>query len=167
MRRLTYFIIAFCVWVLISWPFVAGRIDLQVVVAGLIASAIASLLFHELLPAGHHMLFSPVRIFWLLVFLVVFFYYVVKPNLDVVYGALHPAMPIRPGIVKIKTNLKTNAAITALANCITLTPGTMTVDITPDGYLYIHWINVRSAELTSATEMIAGKFERYIKRILE
>jgi len=167
MRRLIYFLVAICVWILISWPFSAGKIDLQVCVAGLVASAIAASLFHELLPEGHHVLFSLVRLFWLAVFLVVFFYYVIKANLDVVYRALHPAMPIKPGIVKIKTNLKTDAAITALANCITLTPGTMTVDVDRDGYMYIHWINVRSSDLPRATEMIAGKFERYIKRIFE
>ncbi|MHC4194088.1 MAG: Na+/H+ antiporter subunit E, partial [Planctomycetota bacterium] len=76
---------------------------------------------------------SPVRIFWALVYLPVFFYYVIVANLDVVYRALHPKMPINPGIVKIKTVLKTESGITALANSITLTPGTLTVDLTDDG----------------------------------
>lgn len=167
MRRLVYFAVAFCVWVLISWPFVQGKIDMQIVVAGLIASLIASTLFHELLPREHRVLLSPVRIFWLILFLIVFVYYVIKANLDVVYRALHPAMPIRPGIVKIRTNLKTDIARTALANCITLTPGTMTVDLTDNGYMYIHCINVGATEIQQASEQIAGRFERFLKRILE
>ena len=90
-----------------------------------------------------------------------------KANLDVVYRALHPQMPIHPGIVKIKTNLKSDSAITALANSITLTPGTLTVDVTEDGYLYIHWINVKSTDVEEASKLIAGKFEFFIERIFE
>ena len=107
------------------------------------------------------------RIFWFLVYIPVFFYYVIKANLDVVYRALHPQMPIKPGIVKIKTNLKTDSAITALANSITLTPGTLTVDLTDDGYLYIHWINVQSDDVEQATKFIAQRFEWFLKKIFE
>jgi len=167
MRRLIYFVLAFVIWILLTWPFVEGKIDLQVVVAGLIASILVSVLFHEVLPKEHHVFISPVRVFWSLVYVPVFFYYVIKANFDVVYRALHPRMPIRPGIVKIKTNLKTDSAITALANSITLTPGTLTVDLTDDGYLYIHWINVKSDDVEQATEFIASRFEWFIKRIFE
>ena len=167
MRRLIYFVLAFIVWVMVAWPFVDGRVDLQVVVAGLVASFVVAILFHEMLPKEHHVFISPVRIFWFLVYVPVFFYYMVKANFDVVYRALHPKMPIKPGIVKIKTNLKTDSAITALANSITLTPGTLTVDLTDDGYLYIHWINVRSDDVEQATKEIAGPFEWFIKKIFE
>jgi len=167
MRRPIYFVLAFIVWVLVTWPFVDGRVDLQIVVAGLIASFLAAILFHEILPKEHHVFISPVRVFWLLVYVQVFLYYVLRANLDVVYRALHPAMPIRPGIVKIKTNLKTDSAITALANSITLTPGTLTVDLTEDGFLYIHWINVKSEDVEQATQIIAQQFEWFIQKIFE
>jgi len=167
MRRLIYFVLAFIVWVILAWPFVDGRINVQVVVAGLIASAVVSVLFHEILPKEHRVFLSPVRIFWFLVYLPVFFYYVMKANLDVVYRALHPKMPINPGIVKIKTTLKTESGITALANSITLTPGTLTVDLTNDGFLYIHWINVKSDDIEQATKYIAQKFEWFLKKIFE
>ncbi|MHC4572672.1 MAG: Na+/H+ antiporter subunit E [Planctomycetota bacterium] len=172
MRRLIYFVLAFIVWVILAWPFVDGetlvqRIDWQVVIAGLIASAIVALLFHEILPKEYRVFVSPVRVFWALVYIPVFFYYVIKANLDVVYRALHPAMPIKPGIVKIKTILKTDSGITALANSITLTPGTLTVDLTDDGFLYVHWINVKSDDMEQATELIARRFEWFLKKIFE
>jgi multicomponent Na+:H+ antiporter subunit E len=167
MRRLIYFVLAFVVWVVLTWPFIDGKVDIQVTVAGLIASAIVSVLFHEILPKEHHVFFSPVRIFWLLVYLPVFLYYIIAANFDVVYRALHPKMPIRPGIVKIKTNLKTESGITALANCITLTPGTLTVDLTDDGFLYIHWIYVKSEDVEEATRLISQKFEWFLKKIFE
>ena len=167
MRRLIYFVLAFVIWILLTWPFVDGKIDGQVVVAGLIASVIVAVMFHEILPKEHHVFISPVRIFWLLVYVPVFFYYVFKANLDVVYRALHPKMPIKPGIVKIKTTLKTESGITALANSITLTPGTLTVDLTDDGFLYVHWINVKSDDVEQATKHIAQRFEWFLKRIFE
>ena len=167
MRRLIYFILAFIVWTLLTWPFVEGTVDIQVVVAGLIASVFVAIIFHELLPKEHHIFISPVRIFWFLVYVPVFFYYVIMANFDVVYRALHPKMPIKPGIVKIKTNLKTDSGITALANSITLTPGTLTVDLTEDGFLYVHWINVKSDDIEQATKFIAQRFEWFIQRIFE
>lgn len=167
MRRVIYFVIAFIVWLLLTWPVVDGRIDIQVVVAGFIASMLVSVMFHEILPKEHHVFISPVRIFWFLVYIPVFIYYVMKANVDVVYRALHPQMPIKPGIVKIKTNLKTDSGITALANSITLTPGTLTVDLTDDGYLYIHWIYVKSEDVEQATQCIAKRFEWFLTKIFE
>jgi len=167
MRRLIYFVLAFLVWILVSWPFVEGQIDGQVIVAGLIASFLVALLFHDILPKEHHVFISPTRVFWFLVYVPVFFYYVLLANLDVVYRALHPAMPIKPGIVKIKTNLKTDSAITALANSITLTPGTLTVDVTDDGFLYVHWINVRTDDVEQATQLISQRFEWFLHKIFE
>lgn len=162
MKRLAYFVLSFVIWLLLTWT-----LDISVVIVGIIVSAGVAILFHEILPREHHAFTSPVRLFWLLAYLPVFFYYVMKANLDVVYRVIHPDMPINPGIVKIKTDLKTPSGITALANSITLTPGTMTVDLTDDGILYIHWINVKSTETEEATKFIAQRFEWFLKRIFE
>jgi multisubunit Na+/H+ antiporter MnhE subunit len=89
MRRLIYFVLAFVIWVLLAWPFVDGQIDVQVVTAGVIASAIVAFLFHEVLPREHHVFISPTRIFWALVYIPVFFYYVILANFDVVYRVVH------------------------------------------------------------------------------
>jgi multicomponent Na+:H+ antiporter subunit E len=174
MRRLIYFVLSLIIWVIGTWPFVDGKIDLQVMTAGVIAAAVVAVLFHEILPKEHRVFISPIRFFWFLLYVPVFFYYVMKANFDVVYRALHPKMPIKPGIVKIKTNLKTESGITALANSITLTPGTLTVDLKEaqdpsqqETFLYVHWINVKSDDLEQATGFIAQRFEWFIKRIFE
>jgi multicomponent Na+:H+ antiporter subunit E len=171
MRRIVYFIIAFVLWLLLTWPFGSitdGLIlDWQVIWAGVAASVVVSVLFYEVLPVEYKFFFSPVRIFWLIIYIPVFFYYMIMANFDVLYRALHPQLPIKPGIVKIKTNLKTVSARVALANSITLTPGTMTVDLTDDGTLYIHWINVKSTDTEKATEYIAKPFEYFLSRIFE
>ncbi len=168
MRRLVYFCLGFAVWIVLTWPFSGGKIDLQVIIAGLVASGVVAFLFHEILPKEHHVFVSPLRLFWFLVYLPVFVYYVVLANFDVVYRALHPRMPIKPGIVKIKTNLTTDTGITALGNSITLTPGTLTVDLDPDeGILYVHWINVKATDTETATQLIGLRFEWFLKKIFE
>ena len=162
MRRLIYFVVALVVWLLLTWS-----LDTQMLIAGVIAAIIVAVLFHEIMPKEHKVFISPVRMFWLLLYVPVFFFYMLIANFDVVYRALHPKMPIKPGIVKIKTKLKTDSGITALANSITLTPGTLTVDLTDDGFLYVHWINVKSDDVEQATKFIAKRFEWFLEKIFE
>ena len=104
------------------------------------------------------------RILYLLVYVIVLFWEVVTANLDVAYRVLHPRMPIRPGIVVIKTSLKSDIARLILANSITLTPGTFTLDLIGDKLL-VHWINVKSEDIDEATRMIGRRFEKYLRVI--
>ncbi|MHC4524488.1 MAG: hypothetical protein ACYSU8_02970 [Planctomycetota bacterium] len=55
MRRVVYFIVSFIIWILLTWPFIEGEqgqttMDLQVIVAGVFASFVVAILFHEILP---------------------------------------------------------------------------------------------------------------------
>ena len=96
----------------------------------------------------------------------VLFLYVVRANLDVAYRVLHPALPIRPGIVRARTSLKTPAGRVLLANSITLTPGTLSVDLADD-VLYIHRIHVPEEDPDGDTERSLARFETFIRRIFE
>ena len=107
---------------------------------------------------------NPVR--WLLFFIYVigpFFFSMTKANLDVAYRVI--TGKIRPGIVKIPSRLKTDLGITLLANSITLTPGTLSVDIDKENNIYVHWIYVRHKK--PKTEEICSNFPRWIRRITE
>jgi len=66
--------------------------------------------------------------------------------------------------VVIKTSLKSDIGKLILANSITLTPGTFTLDIIGDELL-IHWINVKSEDIDEATIMIGQRFEKYLRVI--
>lgn len=72
------------------------------------------------------------RAAFLLAYIGVLFWEIIKANVDVAYRVLHPRIPIRPGIVVIRTSLKSNVAKLILANSITLTPGTFTLDVVDD-----------------------------------
>lgn len=77
---------------------------------------------------------------------------------------LSPSLPINPGIVKFKTKLTTNYSKMVLANSITLTPGTLTVDVIDDTF-YIHWIDVKTTDPEKAFTEIAESFEKILLKI--
>ena len=77
---------------------------------------------------------------------------------------IKPVIPINPGIVSVRTKLKSPIGRMALANSITLTPGTLTVDIKEDK-LYIHWIDVTDLDEEAATRKIVSGFEKYLEVI--
>ncbi len=161
MRYIIYFIIGFCLWLLLTLS-----VNLDHLIAGVIVVLLGTIIF------GGYFTNKPVkflqlhRLFWFIIYIPFFIWYMFKANIDVAYRVLHPERPIKPGIVKIRTTLKTNIAKVFLANSITLTPGTMTCEI-DDDYLYIHWIWVESTEIEEASKIIASPFEKYLRRIFE
>ena len=110
---------------------------------------------------------EPARYLWGVVYLFVLGGYVIQANLDVAYRVLHLKMPIRPGIIRLKTRLRSPAARTTLGNSITLCPGTLTLDIWEDGTMMVHCINVRSSDTNEASRQIIGRFEWFIEQIFE
>lgn len=108
----------------------------------------------------------PVRWAFFFAYVAVFLWECIKANVDVAYRVLHPDLPIRPGIVRIRTALQSPLGRTFLANSVTMTPGTLSVDLIEDR-LYVHWIQVRSRDPQAAAERIAGRFERLLARVFE
>jgi multicomponent Na+:H+ antiporter subunit E len=161
MKRFLHFLILLVIWLMLTWS-----LQWQEVAVGIVIALIAELMLGDIFPSGAVKIFYPHRLFWLVVYAVEFIGYVIKANFDVAYRVLNLYLPIRPGIVKVRTKLKTDMARTFLANSITLTPGTLTVDCVGD-HLYIHWINIVSEDPQEETEIIVRKFERLLERIFE
>jgi len=163
-KRIVLFVIGFLVWCLLSWvP------DWQHLLVGLLAAIAITIITGDLFIQRTHLLKHPKR-YWYFIFyyLPALLWAIIKANFDVAYRVLHPKLPINPGIVKVKTNLKSDTALTFLANSITLTPGTLTVDIdTDNGVLYVHWIDVKDKDTKAATEIIVGRFEKILRNIFD
>ena len=162
-RRLLDLTIYFGLWLLLTWSF-----DWQGVVVGAVLAVLFALGLSGLLPNNAERLFSPVRWFWAIMHLLSLLLWIVVANFDVLYRVLHPNLPIRPGIVKVKTTLKSEEGKAFLANSITLTPGTLTIDIIDD-WLYVHWINVHEnlEDAEVITRAIAGRFEDTLRRLFD
>lgn len=153
--------LCFLIWLLLTATF-----QPQELIAGVLISLVVALFLNKgwlvlgLPPLGAK------RIAFFFAYLAVLFWEMLKANFDVAYRVIHPKMPIKPGIVVIKTGFKSDIAKMLLANSITLTPGTFSLDILGDNLL-IHWINVRTENTAEATKIIGERFERYLKVVFQ
>ena len=137
-------------------------------IVGIFVAGLLSFLTGDMFVKRPHIFKHLSRYLWFLYYVPLFIWECLKANIDVALRVSHPDLPINPGIVKVKTTLKSDTALTFLANSITLTPGTMSVDIDQEnGFLYIHWIDVKTKEIPKATEIIVQKFESVLRRIFE
>ncbi|MBC7220909.1 Na+/H+ antiporter subunit E [Candidatus Bipolaricaulota bacterium] len=114
---------------------------------------------------GGWRLLQPHRWLLFLVYLVgPFLYAMTRANLDVAWRVITGR--INPGIVRFNPGLRTDFGRTFLANSITLTPGTLTVDVDDgSGDFYVHWINVRDPSPTA--DAVCGPFPGWARRVAE
>jgi multicomponent Na+:H+ antiporter subunit E len=85
-------------------------------------------------------------------------------NWNVLKHVLNPKLDIKPGVFALPTELKSDWEIMLLANLITLTPGTLTVDVSDDNnILYIHAVNIDDVQ--ESVDSIKNTFEIAIKEV--
>ncbi len=149
----------FGLWFLLIFP-----LSLQDAIVGLVIT-----LFFILVPLPGSTVYKeiylyPKRIVYGVAYILIFFLAVIKSNMDVAKRVLSPSLPINPGIVEVKTKLKSRLGRLALVNSITLTPGTITVDMKGES-LFIHWINIDTNNNEVATKKIVEGFEKYLEVI--
>jgi len=122
-------------------------------------------------PKGVASPLSPKR--WLTFFLYIlgpFFVEMAKANLDVAYRVI--TGKINPGIIRVKSGMHRDGSVVALANSITLTPGTLTVGVDEEtNDLFIHKINLEGAEAEKTTwearELFSLDLPAWIRRFAE
>lgn len=161
------FMLWFSVWMLLSWP-----PDSKSVIAGVFIALFVTFMTIDVM--GHNdskdkrnvsALGRITKIGWFVCYIFVFLWECLKANIDVAYRVIHPDLPIRPGTIKVKVDLTSDTGLTFLANSVTLTPGTTTVDIDKEsGYLYVHMLYVRPDQ---PQLKVVAKFEKILKRIFE
>jgi multicomponent Na+:H+ antiporter subunit E len=159
--------LAFAVYLLLAlWTGTLGLWSQGELIAGGVLSALIGLAAGRLLwERGGFRFLQPHRLFLLIGYLIgPFFFAMARANIDVAYRVITGR--IRPGIVRFNPGLHTDAGRTLLGNSITLTPGTLTVDVDEEsGDFYVHWINVRNVE--PRPEQVCGPFPAWARRIAE
>ncbi|WP_033828024.1 Na+/H+ antiporter subunit E [Bacillus andreraoultii] len=104
---------------------------------------------------------------WSVVYLILLFIKeLIMANIDVLKIVLKPKLDFQPGIFEYRTGLKKDWEVTLLSNLITLTPGTLVVDVLENDeekVLYIHAIHVPDAD--EAIDGIKNSFERAILEV--
>lgn len=169
--KILLFILWFVVWALLTWPPETGD-----VVTGLLVSLVVCFMTLDTLGESYGRGYTPalkreglaanlLRPFWAVCYVLVFVWECLKANIDVAYRVIHPDLPIRPGTVRVKVSLRSDIGLTFLANSVTLTPGTTSVDVDKDnGFLYVHMLCVKE---DCARLAVVDRFEHILRRIFE
>lgn len=159
------FILLFTVWIIL-----AGRLSPDEIIVGIIASLLTTYLFTEMIFRHKKRKFKLTiyikKGFLILLFIPVFFYEALLSALKVSKYIFRKDIVLSPGIIKVKTKLSNVTAITILANLITLTPGTLTLDFDKaERAYYIHWIDVPEKSDAETGREIIARFERWLEVI--
>jgi len=145
-RGFIAFIVIFSAWLLWS-----GHFDTAHIGYGILCSALVATLSTDLLIPAPLSSRTPVVIGRFLRYLPWLFYKIVVANLHMVYLVWNPSK-MRPRIVHFQTNIRSDLAKTTLGNSITLTPGTVTLDVDDDTFT-VHAVSDQAAQSLATGEM--------------
>lgn len=152
---------------LVVWLLMTASLAPEELVAGAVVALLVALAALPHLALTDALRLHPAAPLHLLRFLGSFLLALMQSNLDMARRVLNPGLPIEPGLVEVPTRLRSRLGRLLLANSITLTPGTLTVDVEGDGLL-VHWIDVSGEEdLEGRTRLIAGRFEQHLGGFLQ
>lgn len=154
------FTLAF-ITILVGWIILTASLAVEELIVGilvsLIVSAVASKGFTEGRARGK---IHPRRWAYFLAFLAMTAWREITAHLRVIAIILSPWLSIQPGVVELRSSLKKESTLTALANSITITPGTATVDI-DKSKLWVHCIDKTDRKgIVGKTESLLGGVER-------
>ena len=149
---------------MLVWLLANASLAADVILIGVVVSSILAVTLSVFAGAFADIRLSPKAFLYYFRYLGVFLWELLLANLNVARIVLKPKIDIKPGIVKVHTRLKSPTGRLVLANSITLTPGTLVVDIEEDTF-YVHWIDVTTQDSEKTTREIAEKFEKYLEVI--
>jgi multicomponent Na+:H+ antiporter subunit E len=151
---LATFTLLFAFWMILSGFFDLFHLSLGVICCALVSYASHDLLFTESNLRKRHITGKNFVFYipWLI-------YQIYLANVHVVYLVWHPKMPIDPKIIRFKTKWQGDLVLVTMANSITLTPGTITLDIR-DGEYYVHALSKKVAD-----DLLGGEMQDRVGRI--
>ncbi len=164
-RKIFTFFITLAIWIIF-----AGGISQDILIVGSIASLVTTWLYSDLLFRSSNRkrkwTFYLRKFLYILLFIPVFFYEAFVAALKVSKHVFEKKPSFSPGIVKVKTTLRNVTALTILANLITLTPGTLTLDFDmKEKAFFIHWIDVTTVEEAETRRQVIERFEKWLEVI--
>lgn len=149
------------------WIALIGRFDAQEWVVGALVAVMVTALAEPYLGIFSGVRLTPAAPLHFLRWFGYFLIALLRSNLDMARRVLSPSLPLNPAFVEVRTRLTSPLGRLALANSITLTPGTLTVDVRDD-VLLVHWVDVSDgADIEAATAGIAAGFERHLLGFLK
>lgn len=152
------------VTLMIFWLMLTSSLAADSLLLGVLVSFAIALFFREGLSFFTEFRYTPEAVIAGFQYYGYFFKELFKSNFRLAAIVIAPSLPIDPGIVKVRTKLKTRMGRLMLANSITLTPGTLTLALEGE-YLYVHWVKVEAEDIEAATKALVEGFEYYLEII--
>jgi len=146
----------------VFWVLLNGSLAIDTLAIGVLVAFVIAALFRDSLSFLSQFRISPRSLWASVQFGLYFLKELLVANVKLAAIVLSPSLPIKPGIVKVRTRLKSRMGRLLLANSITLTPGTLTVELEGE-WLYIHWVTVEADDIDGATSRIVAGFERHLE----
>ncbi len=143
----------------IFWILLSGEFSLILILSGVFSSLLVSYISHDLLTGQGDIKLGFIRTIRFIRYLPWLLWQILLANIDLVYRTLHPKMPINPKIITFKNDFKTDLGMVTLANSITLTPGTVTIDVNENEFI-VHTIDEKAAE-----SLISGQMQAKVRKI--
>ncbi|MEJ0078731.1 MAG: Na+/H+ antiporter subunit E [Alphaproteobacteria bacterium] len=152
-------------WVVLIFIWIASNSSFAVepVITGAVIAGVLAYTFGSGSGVWESIRPSPARLYHFIRYTGSFAVELVRANITMLRYVYSPRIDIAPGIVEIKTRLKSPIGRLALANSIALTPGSLVIDIKGDTLL-IHWLDVKTAAPDEAAATIAGPFEEHLEK---
>jgi len=147
---------------MLFWLMLVNSLAPDTLLVGALVALIVALLYREGLSFFTEFRWTPQAFVAGILYYGYFFRQLVQSNLRLARIVVSPELPIDPGIVRIRTGLKSRMGRLMLANSITLTPGTLTVEV-EDEWLYVHCVTLGAVDVEEATREIAAGFEQYLE----
>lgn len=133
------------------WLLLSGHYEPLILVFGAISCAVVALIAHRMGVVDYES--HPVHLGWRLpVYQCWLIWEIVKANIDVAKRILNPRMPISPTVFTLEATPPTELGLVIYANSITLTPGTVTLQVRNDG-LQVHALSQEAADDLAKGEM--------------
>lgn len=147
----------------IFWAAISGEFNTRNLLAGFLIGFIVLLAAGRALGIGTYF-FKARR---LLVLIGMIIAELIKSSLKIAFDIVTPTHHMRPGIIKVKLDARTSAEITMFSNLLSLTPGTLSLDISDDEkYLYVHVMYIPEEDLEVVKAKIKSKFEQQVLELL-
>ena len=133
------------------------------VATGALISAALAQIFARKFEIWGGISFSPQRLYHFILYTLAFLVELVRANITMMRYVYAPRIDIDPGVVTVRTGLKSPIGRLALANSISLTPGSLVLDMSEEA-LTVHCLDMRTVDPDDASRTIAEPFEKHLEK---
>jgi len=153
-------------WLLLVfvWIAISSSFAVESLATGVLLSAALAYFFSRRLKIWGTIRISPLRLLHFVLYTGVFLRDLVHANINMMRYVYAPRIRVEPGVIRVKTSLKSPVGRLALVNSVSLTPGSLVIDIEDDG-LIVHCLDLTDADPAEVANAMVGPLEKHLESV--